>query len=180
MHVEPRGFASNDLFCDGRGGGEYPLGVLHEIIHERIGESRVLYPDQVRRGHASMIEALREHGWPYVDELLGKFVFSLNLFRSNEACRQTYYRMWSDVAAAVPPVAARRKIFFDRAAQDDEGAAESSQFSAFVEGEQQAYSELNSGMMTRMRMPGRVDSAEFLRVRYERTPSQIFSFDFAP
>ena len=151
----------------------HPFYVLHEIIH-RLFKGRIVYPSAVRGNHTSMAEALSDEGWPYIDEIRGHFIFNLNLFPSNERCRAVYYGLQD---GAMP---GEQRVFFDRAKGDDEIVARGSLFSAFVEGERNVIFRLNSGMMARLRMPRMVDDNDLLAARYERSPSNIFDYDFAP
>lgn len=53
------------------------LRALNGVIVEELGE-RLLTPDMVRAGHATLREALTVRGWPTVDAVAGRFYFLLD------------------------------------------------------------------------------------------------------
>lgn len=62
-----------------------PLPFTREVLLELekeilniIPPSRILRPDDVRKGEKSLPDSLKKHGWPSVESLRGKFIFTLD------------------------------------------------------------------------------------------------------
>lgn len=63
------------------GPGEFTRERLMELEKEILScipKERILTPDDVRRGEATLPEALRIHGWPSLTATRGKFIFTLD------------------------------------------------------------------------------------------------------
>ena len=54
---------------------------LDQAILQGLGEEKVFTPDQLRRGYASLMDAVHKLGWPSVEQMRGKFLF---IFDGNE------------------------------------------------------------------------------------------------
>jgi len=50
---------------------------VESVILKVVGRERILTPDEVRRGAATLPEAIRRYGWPTLDETRGRFIFAL-------------------------------------------------------------------------------------------------------
>lgn len=53
------------------------LARVEAVILKVIPRDRILTPDEVRRGAATLPEAIRRHGWPTLEETRGRFIFAL-------------------------------------------------------------------------------------------------------
>ncbi|MCX5691739.1 MAG: Ca2+-dependent phosphoinositide-specific phospholipase C [Planctomycetota bacterium] len=54
------------------------LHALDQTIRNSLGASRLLTPDDIRRGQSTLREGLRTHGWPTINEGRGRFLFVLD------------------------------------------------------------------------------------------------------
>ncbi|MAI37011.1 Ca2+-dependent phosphoinositide-specific phospholipase C [Alteromonas sp.] len=61
-----------------------------EIVH--LFETKLVTPDRVRGSYRTLRTAIKERGWPSIDELRGKFLF---LFDANEAQKEIYLQQSS-------------------------------------------------------------------------------------
>eukprot|EP00937_MAST-01D_sp_MAST-1D-sp2_P007070 g7070.t1 len=89
VHIEPRGYKYSDLFCD-RSDGAARMAQLQQQLFD-VFSDRLYFPDELTDGYGSIYEALQQRGWPRVDALTGRVLFNLNVFSSNEACKQLYF-----------------------------------------------------------------------------------------
>jgi hypothetical protein len=89
IHIEPRGYGYNDLFCE-RTDGEARLAHLQQLLFDTFSD-RIYFPDELTANYSSIYDALQGRGWPTVGAMKGKVLFNLNLFGSNDACRPMYH-----------------------------------------------------------------------------------------
>lgn len=61
------------------------IDALNEDIRQVIGPRRVLTPDAVRGGYATLREAVQAHAWPKMAALRGRFVFVLDGSAAHES-----------------------------------------------------------------------------------------------
>lgn len=54
------------------------LDELDRVVLDGLGRERLLTPDDVRRGEATLDQAVRTRGWPALDACRGKFLFVLD------------------------------------------------------------------------------------------------------
>ena len=175
IHVEPRGYNYNSLFCEEEEAKLLAFDILLELVSDEFcggdrtcssSDSKVVLPSLVRGNHSTMRAALLAGSWPTVGSMLGKFVFNLNLFSSNAACRQVYYNEWGGA-----------KIFFDRAAGDSVNT--DSLYSAFMESKYPSASLATTGFIIRRRFWfGEIEPIHTIAVRNASFPANIFNYDF--
>eukprot|EP01062_Namystynia_karyoxenos_P066682 TRINITY_DN60606_c0_g1_i1.p1 TRINITY_DN60606_c0_g1~~TRINITY_DN60606_c0_g1_i1.p1 ORF type:complete len:916 (+),score=304.77 TRINITY_DN60606_c0_g1_i1:85-2748(+) len=193
IHVEFRGFSSNDLVCEqGSEIATTAMDKAQDNLETYFGQA-VLRPRDVRccngqgadpdprcLGQAetcadSMVEALETWGWPTIAWMKQRqkvFVFSLNLFGSNNKCRDIYYesdRYRGDSG-----------ILFDRALRDNINNARRSKTSAFVEGFEAWMDYARFGLVTRIRNTQGVESNRVIEQRYGAFPAQVLDYDQSP
>ena len=174
VHIEPRGYNYNSLWCDfdetAELGFELLRGVISEVFcggHDSCSSnsSLLVLPDTLRGNYSTMGAALRENGWPTVNEMLGKFVFTLNLFPSNEVCRQVYYDMDGP------------HILFDRAKRDSVWT--DSNYSGFIENSYADPGIASANLIIRRRMYYlELEDVSKILVRNQSYPANLFSYDF--
>jgi len=98
VHIEPRGYKYNDLFCE-RSDGKTRLIQLQQEVFDLFSD-KIFFPDELTAPggdtsrYGSIHEALADTGWPLVDPFLrGKIIFNLNIFSSNAACKPLYWSL---------------------------------------------------------------------------------------
>jgi len=113
IHIEPRGFNYNNLWCTAEKGNDAMIQ-LRDTIFETLGTEKIYHPAMLTRNcpptmasgdcmsrppASSILDALERFGWPQVSALAGRFVLSMNLFGSNgsgnQDCRLYYNAMES-------------------------------------------------------------------------------------
>ncbi|MDG2026311.1 MAG: Ca2+-dependent phosphoinositide-specific phospholipase C [Acidimicrobiales bacterium] len=72
---------------------EATLAALDEELRRGVGEERIITPDDVRAGAATLEEVILADGWPTLDEARGKVLFSM----VNTGGARDAYRTPSDV-----------------------------------------------------------------------------------
>jgi hypothetical protein len=90
IHLEPRGYKYHDLFCERKDAQTRMLELQQEVFD--MFNDRLYYPDELTDGFQNIHEALSSRGWPSVKRLRGKILFNLNLFSSNMACKELYWK----------------------------------------------------------------------------------------
>jgi hypothetical protein len=85
VHIEPRGYKYNDLFCE-RADGRQRFEQMQQLLFDLFSD-RIYFPDELTAGFPSAHAALTQRGWPRVADMRGEIVFNLNLFSSNAACK---------------------------------------------------------------------------------------------
>ncbi|MFZ4573339.1 MAG: Ca2+-dependent phosphoinositide-specific phospholipase C [Phycisphaerales bacterium] len=74
------------------------LSALDEVIARTLGRERLLTPDDVRGGSATLREGLRARGWPTEREAAGRFLFVLD---EGGATRDLYLKAFPGLRGAV-------------------------------------------------------------------------------
>lgn len=74
----------------GPGAVEAYLGELHEVILGVFPAERVVTPDEVRGGYATLGEAVRAEGWPTLGALRGRVIFMM--YNLNDGFERAYSR----------------------------------------------------------------------------------------
>lgn len=171
IQLEPRGFNYNNMFCTDDVDSStqaWAFRELRDITVEALG-SKLLYPDEVIGSYKSLHEALTTGGWPKVGHLLGRIIVTINLFGSNEACRDRYLE------------APGRRPFFTRASGIS--PEKMTNYSAFIEeGSPTTIRLANAqGMIVRHRIIAEKPEygADFL-ARRTAFPATTFAYDLSP
>jgi len=185
LHIEFRGFTSNELICADESRAPGAIENVQQLL-ESYWKENILTPLDVRCGmfadqssefvcKDTVMEALEAWGWPTIMEMRARkklFVFNLNLYPSNEICRNVYYN--------TDRYKEESELFFDRAFQDQIGNARTSRTSAFAEGFDQWMQTRHTGLITRLRHTYNVERATTLGARFDAFPITVMDFDKSP
>ena len=204
VHIEPRGYKYNDLFCE-RADGRQRFEQMQQLLFDLFSD-RIYFPDQLTAGFPSAHAALTQRGWPRVADMRGKIVFNLNLFSSNAACKPLYFSMggasyakrleFSDRLAeqwmaaddeARPPTRAapkawaearQRKVFFNRGTIEE---AKLSNTTATMEVTSETVARepwmLHQGFVTRFRIGNAPEDSATILNLHKIFPSTLVSYD---
>jgi len=118
--IEPRGFATGDLWCDRERYAQEGTDTVMTTINDIFGD-KILLPETVRGNFSSMQEALKTNGWPTNGELYGKIIFAWNVFMSNKQCMQFYHN------------STKKHVLFERAAHIDHYINEPTPYTCCIE-----------------------------------------------
>ena len=195
VHIEPRGYKYNDLFCT-RSDGATRLAELQQQIFD-LFQDRTYFPDELTAGYANAAEALAGRGWPYVEDMRGKIVWNLNLFSSNAACKALYFGLGGasratrlrgsqtpapSLQAATTPspqaMARKRKLFFNRGtlaeARITNTTVSKEVTSSDVAADPGVFS---SGFITRFRIGKEPEPSVVIRQFHDTMPATLLSYD---
>lgn len=196
IHIEPRGFNYNNLFCDEYRGLPAMRALRDEIVNT-LGQEKLFVPAQLLRGcppsesdaqcmarvpEPNILAALAKHGWPLVSAMSGRFVVSMNLFGKahktppdgNEDCRRFYLALENDPESKTMPFGGMP--LFTRTDDGIAGAA-SSNYSAFEERDGTSAQTMGRyGMIMRWVFIREPDKAQEITDRFANFPSQLINY----
>jgi hypothetical protein len=201
IHIEPRGYKYNDLFCK-RLDGAARLAHLQQMLFD-IFSDKLYFPDELTAGFPSIYAALQGRGWPYVEDMRGKIVLNMNLFGSNNECRQLYWdsagasfagRLGSsdttaaEIGAKMPTAASiaaagmdltrKRRIFFIRGPISE---AKATNYTASMEVTTSDYANspeiFSTGFITRFRVGKKPEASNTILAVHSIQPATLISYD---
>ena len=192
VHIEPRGYKYNDLFCE-RADGERRIMQLQQLVYDLFRDD-IYFPANLTRGQPNALAALHGTGWPTVAELKGKILFNLNIFSSNMKCKDLYFNvngvssagtlqlsrdlLGDDASVAGSDDEPKRKVFFNRGTRED---AERSTTTVMMEVTASEVvlnrSLLSDGFITRLRIGRKPEDGKFISTLHRLIPAMLISYD---